>query len=198
MTLTVPYNSAPPGNNAGYSNLTLNNNGTQASGSDVRLINESRPSMDRNPDVPKEYTKFTKYATLLVLFCINLLNYMDRFTIISVLSAVRTAFDINNKQAALLNMVFLISYMILSPVVGYLGRCFLITKRTKIMLGDRFNRKFIIIVGLCFWTSIVMLSSFIEGHHDNFHLFLATRAAVGVGEASYSCLAPTGKPNCCF
>jgi len=168
---------APPGNNAGYSNLTLNNNGTQASGSDVRLINESRPSMDRNPDVPKEYTKFTKYATLLVLFCINLLNYMDRFTIISVLSAVRTAFDINNKQAALLNMVFLISYMILSPVVGY--------------LGDRFNRKFIIIVGLCFWTTIVMLSSFIEGHHDNFHLFLATRAAVGVGEASYSCLAPT-------
>ena len=125
------YNSAPPGNNAGYSNLTLNNNGTQASGSDVRLINESRPSMDQNPNVPKEYTKFTKYSTLLVLFCINLLNYMDRFTIISVLSAVRTAFDINNKQAALLNMVFLISYMILSPIVGYLGKRRFVLKCTE-------------------------------------------------------------------
>ena len=187
------YNSAPPGNNAGYSNLTLNNNGTQASGSDVRLINESRPSMDQNPNVPKEYTKFTKYSTLLVLFCINLLNYMDRFTIISVLSAVRTAFDINNKQAALLNMVFLISYMILSPIVGYLGKRRFVLNVLKMSSGDRFNRKFIIIVGLCFWTTIVMLSSFIEGHHDNFNLFLATRAAVGVGEASYSCLAPTGK-----
>ena len=47
---------------------------------------------------------------------------MDRFTIISVLSAVRNAFDIDNKKAALLNTVFLISYMILSPVVGYLGK----------------------------------------------------------------------------
>ena len=129
--------------------------------------------------VPKEYSKFTKYATLLILFCINLLNYMDRFTIISVLSAVRNAFEIDNKKAALLNTVFLISYMILSPIVGY--------------LGDRYNRKVIIIIGLIFWTSIVMLSSFIDGSRENFGLFLATRAAVGVGEASYSCLAPTGK-----
>ena len=104
---------------------------------------------------------------------------MDRFTIISVLSAVRNAFEIDNKKAALLNTVFLISYMILSPIVGY--------------MGDRYNRKVIIIIGLIFWTSIVMLSSFIEGSHENFGLFLATRAAVGVGEASYSCLAPTGK-----
>ena len=50
---------------------------------------------------------------------------MDRFTIISVLSAVRNAFDIDNKKAALLNTVFLISYMILSPVVGYLGKAIL-------------------------------------------------------------------------
>ena len=114
--------------NAGYSNLTLNNNGSQPSGSDVRLIaGSSRPSMESSSQnlPPKEYSKFTKYSTLIILFCVNLLNYMDRFTIISVLSAVRNAFDIDNKKAALLNTVFLISYMILSPVVGYLGKAIL-------------------------------------------------------------------------
>ena len=37
----------------------------------------------------------------------------------------------------------------------------------------------------------MMGSSFIKGA-ENFNFFLATRAMVGIGEASYSCIAPTG------
>ena len=37
----------------------------------------------------------------------------------------------------------------------------------------------------------MMGSSFIKGP-ENFNFFLATRAMVGIGEASYSCIAPTG------
>ena len=51
---------------------------------------------------------------------------MDRFTIIGVLSAVQMEFGIDKKEAALLQMFFLVSYMALSPVVGYLGNLQLI------------------------------------------------------------------------
>ena len=56
-----------------------------------------------------------------MLFIINLINYMDRYTIVGVLSAVQVAFKIDKQEAALLTSVFLIFYMALSPLVGYLG-----------------------------------------------------------------------------
>ena len=75
-----------------------------------------------NKNLPgKEYSKFTKYSTLTILIFVNLLKHMDRYTILSALPAVRNAFDIDNKKVALLNTAFLLSYMIISPVVGYLG-----------------------------------------------------------------------------
>ena len=111
-----------------------------------------------------------------MLFVVNLLNYMDRFTIVGVLSAVQHEFNIGKTQAGLLQTVFMLSYMCLSPVVGY--------------LGDRYNRKVIILSGLIFWTLVVFTSSFIHGE-KNFWLFVVTRAMVGIGEASYSCIAPT-------
>ena len=146
-------------------------------GSENRLLNES-PNSDTMSVSPR-YSKFTKWSTLILLFIINLINYMDRYTIYGVLSAVQVAFGIDKKGAALLQTVFLVSYMLLSPVVGY--------------LGDRFNRKIIILVGLISWTLVVLLSSFIPGDPSNWYTFLATRAMVGVGEASYACIAPTGK-----
>ena len=63
-----------------------------------------------------------KWATLILLFIVNLLNYMDRFTIVGVLSAVQQEFNIGQTKAALLQTVFLVSYMALSPIVGYLGK----------------------------------------------------------------------------
>ena len=47
---------------------------------------------------------------------------MDRFTIVGVLSAVQQEFNIGQTKAALLQTVFLVSYMALSPIVGYLGK----------------------------------------------------------------------------
>ena len=47
---------------------------------------------------------------------------MDRFTIVGVLSAVQQEFEIGQTKAALLQTVFLVSYMALSPIVGYLGK----------------------------------------------------------------------------
>lgn len=149
---------------------SYNNNDAGRSGD--RLLPEEQGEERKKP----RYSTFTKWGTLIVLFVVNLLNYMDRFTIVGVLSAVQHEFGIGKTQAGLLQTVFMLSYMCLSPLVGY--------------LGDRYNRKIIIVTGLIFWTVVVFASSFIHGK-ENFWLFCCTRALVGVGEASYSCIAPT-------
>ncbi|KAE8577656.1 hypothetical protein XENTR_v10023007 [Xenopus tropicalis] len=65
--------------------------------------------------------------------------------------------------------------MFLAPVFGY--------------LGDRYNRKLIMCIGISFWSLVTLLSSFVSKQY--FWLFLLTRGLVGVGEASYSTIAPT-------
>ena len=83
-----------------------------------------------------------KWATLILLFIVNLLNYMDRFTIVGVLSAVQQEFDIGQTKAALLQTVFLVSYMALSPIVGYLGKFlgWVWAFRFGIPVGTNFDR----------------------------------------------------------
>ncbi|XP_069840537.1 protein spinster homolog 1 [Dendropsophus ebraccatus] len=110
-----------------------------------------------------------------ILFYINLLNYMDRFTVAGVLPDLEEAFGIKDGSSGLVQTVFICSYMVLAPVFGY--------------LGDRWNRKYIMCVGISFWSLITLCSSFIPKEY--FPLFLLTRGLVGVGEASYSTIAPT-------
>jgi len=63
--------------------------------------------------------------------------------------------------------------MIFAPVFGY--------------LGDRYSRKWIMAVGVGIWVLAVLVGSFME----SFTGFLIMRAIVGIGEASYSTIAPT-------
>ena len=115
------------------------------------------------------------YVTVILLCFINLLNYMDRFTIAGVLNSIQNYFDIDNATSGLLQTAFICSYMIFAPVFGF--------------LGDRYSRKIIIIFGVLFWSLMTLLSSFVESHHTL--LFFVFRALVGIGEASYSTVAPT-------
>ncbi|KAH0626561.1 hypothetical protein JD844_001619 [Phrynosoma platyrhinos] len=110
-----------------------------------------------------------------VLFFINLLNYMDRFTVAGVLPDIETFFHIDDSKSGLLQTVFISSYMVLAPIFGY--------------LGDRYNRKYLMCVGIFFWSLVTLASSYIP--QEWFSLLLLTRGLVGVGEASYSTIAPT-------
>ncbi|KAI6213249.1 hypothetical protein M3Y94_00128600 [Aphelenchoides besseyi] len=74
-----------------------------------------------------------------------------------------------------LQTVFVVGFMICAPICGY--------------LGDRHNRKWIMVVGLSIWVTAVLASSFIPS--NLWWLFIVLRGVVGVGEASYSTLAPT-------
>ncbi|KAL4660588.1 hypothetical protein GN956_G612 [Arapaima gigas] len=115
------------------------------------------------------------YIAVAVLCYVNLLNYMDRYTIAGVLLNIQNYFSVNDSSAALLQTVFICSFMLLAPVFGY--------------LGDRYNRKFIMAVGLSVWILATIGSSFITKPY--FWVLVLTRALVGTGEASYSTIAPT-------
>ncbi|XP_071946615.1 protein spinster homolog 1-like [Antedon mediterranea] len=119
------------------------------------------------------------YITVVILFAINLLNYMDRYTIAANLPEIQEFFKLDksnvNSESGLLQTVFIVGYMVTSPVFGY--------------LGDRYSRKMILIFGICVWSGSTLAGSFVPS--DKYSLFLFMRAVVGVGEASYTTVAST-------
>ncbi|XP_067135266.1 protein spinster homolog 1 isoform X2 [Centruroides vittatus] len=140
----------------------------------VTLNNVSRDGGSEADNVARQKRKNT-YLCVVVLFFINLINYMDRYTVAGVLLKVKIFYNLNDSDAGLLQTSFVISYMIMAPLFGY--------------LGDRYNRKIIIICGILFWSVTTLAGSFVPAEH--FKLFLFLRALVGTGEASYSTIAPT-------
>ncbi|XP_054482172.1 protein spinster homolog 3 [Anoplopoma fimbria] len=115
------------------------------------------------------------YVAVAVLCYINLLNYAERYTIAGVLPDIQKFFDIRDSTAALIQTVFISSFLLLAPLFGY--------------LGDRYNRKYIMIGGLSVWLVTAAGSSLVTESY--FWLLMLLRAMVGIGEASYSTIAPT-------
>lgn len=115
------------------------------------------------------------YISVAILCFINLINYMDRYTLAGVLTDVKGYYGLDNSEAGLLQTSFIISYMIMAPIFGF--------------LGDRYNRKCIMACGVTFWSITTYLGSCIPSGYFGWFLFL--RALVGTGEASYSTIAPT-------
>ncbi|KAM3917715.1 protein spinster homolog 1 [Leptodactylus fuscus] len=150
----------------------------KATGAPPRVLNEDDD--DESPGARDVHAltgiSYKRSVTIVgILFYINLLNYMDRFTVAGVLPDLENAFQIHDSSSGLVQTVFICSYMVLAPVFGY--------------LGDRWNRKYIMCTGISFWSIITLISSFVPKEY--FPLFLLTRGLVGVGEASYSTIAPT-------
>lgn len=120
-------------------------------------------------------------TTLAVLLAINLLNYADRYLLAAVEPKVRAEFfppgspgEANAaKYMGLLPTVFLISYMVTSPMFGW--------------LADRTSRLVIIALGV----GLFSLASGATGLATVFGVLLTTRIFVGIGEAAYGPTAPT-------
>lgn len=98
---------------------------------------------------------------------------MSAFYDLGVLTDIQDEFHIGDDQGGLLQTAFVISYMIFAPIFGY--------------LGDRYSRKWIMILGVALWSGTTLLGSYMSDYTS----FLAFRAMVGIGEASYSTIAPT-------
>jgi MFS family permease len=104
---------------------------------------------------------FVAYCVLAALFAMNLLNYVDRFILASVVDQIQKdpAFYLNDTQAGFLSTAFFVSYVAFSPITGW--------------LGDRWPRKYLLAAGV------------------GYGQMLLSRCLLGVGEASYATLAPT-------
>ena len=125
-------------------------------------------------------------AALALLLLINLFNYLDRQVLAAVEVQIEETFfprgDIPREpaeqaliegQLGSLQTAFLLSYMFLAPLFGW--------------LGDRMARWVLVGVGVILWS----LASGGSGLAPMFALLFFTRCLVGVGEAAYGPVAPT-------
>ena len=111
--------------------------------------------------------------TVLIMFLMNIINVTDRYTIGSALIDIERYFDISKSTGGLLQTIFLLVYMAFSLPYGY--------------LGDRFNRKYILITGIIIWVASGILGSLVT--KDQFVLFVLSRCLFGVATASFETIA---------
>ena len=141
----------------------------------VELANESEfsPQAAQSGVVPR-----LAMFTFAVLFVIHLLDYLDRNILTSLQPQIRDSVagmngpDANEKWGALAT-VFLVSFSVFSPIMGW--------------LGDRYRRTWLLAGGVGIW-SLATLGSGIATDYK--HLVLA-RSLLGIGEATYGVIATT-------
>jgi MFS transporter, Spinster family, sphingosine-1-phosphate transporter len=112
-------------------------------------------------------------AALALLTGVNLLNYVDRYVPAGALPMIIAAYGLSDTQGGSLQLLFMIGYSAMSPVVGW--------------MGDRGRRFVLAGAGVLIWTA----ATFGSGLATSFGLFLASRALIGVGEASYAAVTPS-------
>src|SRR6266571_3900139 len=98
---------------------------------------------------------------------INFLNYMDRWVAAAVAPLVQIDFHLSDALVGLLGTAFLLVYAVAALPFGY--------------WGDRGVRRTVIGVGVTIWSLATGVSGLVTSY---LQLFLS-RAAVGIGEASY-------------
>ncbi len=122
----------------------------------------SRAAMIRRP-----------WSIVLFLSALNLINYVDRSIVAAVGPRMQDALALSDLRFGFVINAFMLGYFLTSPVFG--------------VLGDRFPRKAPIAFGVAAWSVATVASGFA----GSFAAMVATRVAVGIGEASYATLAPT-------
>ena len=74
-----------------------------------------------------------------------------------VLKQFQEYYKISNAQVGLMQTAFIVAYMLFSLAFGY--------------IGDRFNRKIIISIGIFGWSSVMLMSSFVGPSVSDFVIY---------------------------
>jgi predicted MFS family arabinose efflux permease len=112
-------------------------------------------------------------AILALLTGLNFLNYIDRAVMAAVLPPVTDDLRLSNLEGGLFPTAFLLGYFLTCPWFG--------------ARADKGPRKGLITLGVLVWSAATVWSGLATG----FWSLFAARVVVGVGEASFSALAPT-------
>ncbi len=102
-----------------------------------------------------------------LMLAINAANYLDRFVAVAVAPTLKAEFHLTDHDIGLLTSAFVLVYTIAAIPLG--------------LLADRISRPRVVAAGVAVWSVASTLTAFVRG----FGGLLATRAAVGIGEASY-------------
>ena len=122
---------------------------------------------------PSAFTIASPFFALVVLFSMNLLNYVDRYVLSAAGPRIMKDLGFDDAQFGVLSASFMIVYTLVAPLVGW--------------LGDRANRRRMLAFGVGLWSLATVGTAFARGYYDMFFW----RALLGVGEASYGIIAPT-------
>jgi MFS transporter, Spinster family, sphingosine-1-phosphate transporter len=114
---------------------------------------------------------YRRYA-LGLLLAVNLLNYIDRQVLFAVFPLIKADLHLSDTALGFLGSAFMLSYLLLAPLFGW--------------LGDRWSRVKLAAGGLVVWSLATALAGFAPGYRT----LLAARATVGVGEASFGTVSP--------
>jgi MFS transporter, Spinster family, sphingosine-1-phosphate transporter len=115
---------------------------------------------------------------LLLLTCINMVNYLDRYVVAAILEPLGKELHLNDAQLGRLPFVFVVVYMCSAPVFGW--------------MADRYHRPRLIAAGVGLWSLATIGAAFIH----TYPMLLLTRSLVGVGEAAYASLGPAMLTDC--
>ena len=109
---------------------------------------------------------------LVLLTAMNFVNYLDRYILPSVQEQIKGEFHLSDAQIGSLTLWFMVAYVAVSPITGW--------------LGDRFPRKPMIVTAAI---AIAAMNFLTASVHDFLSLNLR-HAALGIGEASFGIFAP--------
>ncbi|NUM87683.1 MAG: MFS transporter [Bdellovibrionales bacterium] len=111
-------------------------------------------------------------GVLLLLTFVNLFNYIDRYILAALAPSIQADLGLSDTETGFLGTAFMFAYFLVAPLFGW--------------LGDRFHRFRLCALGVGLWS----LATMTTGWARSFWGVVASRAAVGVGEASYGSISP--------
>ena len=108
-----------------------------------------------------------KWLVVVMLWFVCFFNYADRQAIFSVFELLKSEMNLSDVQLGIVGASFMWVYAAIGPLAG--------------LLGDRVNRKALIIAGLVFW-SLITIATALSTRYSHLVLF---RVLEGFGEAFY-------------
>ena len=119
------------------------------------------------PETTNQKLETYKWWVVVMLWFVCFFNYADRQAIFSVFELLKSEMRLSDVQLGIVGASFMWVYALIGPIAG--------------LVGDRFNRKALIIAGLVFW-SLITLATALSTKYSHLVLF---RALEGFGEAFY-------------
>src|SRR5438309_4117498 len=130
-------------------------------------------SSDKYQGTRPEMTRAARPLLALgLLTALNFLNYIDRYILPAVQPLIKREFHPSDSELGALATVFFVFYMCCAPGIGF--------------LADRKSRKLIITIGALIWSGATLLTAVTY----DFTALLIRHTIVGVGEATFSLIAP--------